>query len=166
MTPTAATPKYFMSPANEAAANNNVDDAAEADVAAGKRKAEDEEEDEDRLSDAAVRADGGEDEGDTDDSDDDSDEANDDTASHSSTSGVDERGTANERVNSAAGRRGRSFSSVERALLLREVQILRFVDTEFLPSLATISIVSATVHFPPAASWSVIERMRVISASR
>ena len=30
------------------------------------------------------------------------------------------------------GGRGRSFSSVERALLLREVHLFRFVDTEFL----------------------------------
>ena len=37
------------------------------------------------------------------------------------------------------GRHGRSFSYLERALLLREVQLLRFVDTEFLPGLAAIA---------------------------
>ena len=39
----------------------------------------------------------------------------------------------------ANSRRGHSFSFLERALLLREVHVLRFVDTEFLPSLAAIT---------------------------
>lgn len=36
-------------------------------------------------------------------------------------------------------RKGKSFSPLERLLLLREVQLLRFVDTEFLPYLAQIA---------------------------
>ena len=36
--------------------------------------------------------------------------------------------------------RGAAFSLIEKALLLREVKLLRYVDTEFLPSLAEVVV--------------------------